>query len=425
MGTGGTTRSGGMTAMTAAAATTTMAMVLVGAVGFAPAPATAAIPCSYSLEYVQHPCGFPFPNSVTIGEGIADSGLVCGWWRDCVTTDHHSFLWPPGGGIQTIPYPPGIIHMQANDIASNGRWVAGEMETAVTARAFLRSADGTVFDLGVPPGGSSSHAHAVSSSGVVVGDWNGVHLGAFRWERGVMTDLTSILGMANGVANGIADNGLVTGWTGIATYLDAHAFVIDDKRVTLLPVIPGGLTSVGQAVNRHGDVVGVGRVGAALAGGSWHAYGYLEGRPVALPELPGTVHSRANDLNDDQVIVGYCAVDGWQRATMWIDGQVVDLNDLLVPGVNIILQEARSISSDGCIVAYGTEPTQGGTVAVRLIPIWPRFADFNCDQVVNGVDIELLLGQWGACCTTPCSADLTTDGIVNGFDLATLLAEWG
>ncbi len=49
--------------------------------------------------------------------------------------------------------------------------------------------------------------------------------------------------------------------------------------------------------------------------------------------------------------------------------------------------------------------------------------DLNVDGVVNGADLAILLGAWGAC--TGCPADLNTDGLVNGADLAILLGAWG
>jgi hypothetical protein len=53
-------------------------------------------------------------------------------------------------------------------------------------------------------------------------------------------------------------------------------------------------------------------------------------------------------------------------------------------------------------------------------------ADLSGDGVVNGVDLALLLGAWGACPRQPaaCPADLDGSGGVNGFDLAILLASW-
>jgi len=52
-------------------------------------------------------------------------------------------------------------------------------------------------------------------------------------------------------------------------------------------------------------------------------------------------------------------------------------------------------------------------------------ADLNQDGVVNGADLGLLLGAWGACPGTPCPADLNADGVVNGADLGLLLGAWG
>lgn len=49
-------------------------------------------------------------------------------------------------------------------------------------------------------------------------------------------------------------------------------------------------------------------------------------------------------------------------------------------------------------------------------------ADLNHDGIVNGMDLGLLLGDWGP---TAGDADLNGNGVVDGFDLALLLAEWG
>ena len=52
-------------------------------------------------------------------------------------------------------------------------------------------------------------------------------------------------------------------------------------------------------------------------------------------------------------------------------------------------------------------------------------ADLNCDGVVNGADLGLMLGAWGVCGKGPCIADLNDDGHVNGADLGLLLGGWG
>jgi len=53
--------------------------------------------------------------------------------------------------------------------------------------------------------------------------------------------------------------------------------------------------------------------------------------------------------------------------------------------------------------------------------------DLNLDGVVNGADLGLMLGAWGACPggTPGCLGDLNLDGVVNGADLGLLLGAWG
>lgn len=48
-------------------------------------------------------------------------------------------------------------------------------------------------------------------------------------------------------------------------------------------------------------------------------------------------------------------------------------------------------------------------------------ADLNCDGVVDGTDLGLLLSQWGS----NASGDLNSDGTVDGTDLGLLLSAWG
>ena len=50
--------------------------------------------------------------------------------------------------------------------------------------------------------------------------------------------------------------------------------------------------------------------------------------------------------------------------------------------------------------------------------------DLNADGFVNGIDLGILLGAWGAC-PAPCAPDFNADGFVNGIDLGVLLGAWG
>jgi hypothetical protein len=48
-------------------------------------------------------------------------------------------------------------------------------------------------------------------------------------------------------------------------------------------------------------------------------------------------------------------------------------------------------------------------------------ADLAVDGTVDGIDLGILLGNWGQ----PGSADLNADGVVDGVDLGILLGNWG
>lgn len=49
--------------------------------------------------------------------------------------------------------------------------------------------------------------------------------------------------------------------------------------------------------------------------------------------------------------------------------------------------------------------------------------DLNSDGLVDGTDLGILLGDWGAC--PNCPADLNGDCVVDGTDLGILLSAWG
>jgi mono/diheme cytochrome c family protein len=56
-----------------------------------------------------------------------------------------------------------------------------------------------------------------------------------------------------------------------------------------------------------------------------------------------------------------------------------------------------------------------------------KTGDLNCDGVVDGGDLLILLSNWGTCPSGPgaCIADLNDSGIVDGADLLILLSNWG
>jgi hypothetical protein len=77
------------------------------------------------------------------------------------------------------------------------------------------------------------------------------------------------------------------------------------------------------------------------------------------------------------------------------------------------------------IAVGGFDAAATGPFNVEIIaPTAPPCpADLNGDGAVNGADLGLMLGAWGAC--PGCAADLNADGVVNGADLGLLLGSWG
>ena len=56
-----------------------------------------------------------------------------------------------------------------------------------------------------------------------------------------------------------------------------------------------------------------------------------------------------------------------------------------------------------------------------------ELTDFNCDNLVDGSDLGVLLFHWGPCPDgrVGCTGDFNCDGTVNGADVGILLANWG
>ena len=106
-----------------------------------------------------------------------------------------------------------------------------------------------------------------------------------------------------------------------------------------------------------------------------------------------------------------CDDDGCTQSPPWTSKLTVNLNG----GTQYFI----------CVGGYDAGTT--GPVYNFLIegPANGCTPDLNSDGSVNGQDLGILLGAWGACSGSVCPADLNGDGSVNGQDLGILLGAWG
>lgn len=218
----------------------------------------------------------------------------------------------------------------AEDVDDRGR-VAG----------YARAADGTdhavvwvrrhgvfrIVDLGVPAGRVGSSASALSSYGHVTGD--------------------------------VSDPDYY-GFAALWTPRRPHATVGTWRE---LGVLPGGSGSAARDVNRFGVVIGEGDSVDGDRG--WLFDTRKDTRMRVLPTLPDGWASHAFAVNDHGLVVGYSDLgDGsGDRAVVWREGRVLDLNDCLprwARTAGYVLRGAYDVNNRGQIVGVASVPTSTG-----------------------------------------------------------------
>lgn len=211
----------------------------------------------------------------------------------------------------------------------------GDISGQVDQRAAVVRAGGTVDVFG-PPGSSAGR---VNNSGAVVGDHiiEGVGIHAFRYAKGEFTDLGTL----------------------------------------------GGTLSLASAVNDAGSVVGY----SSIAVGQYHAFLYDDG--VMTDLVPSTKNSMANDINNHGQIVGTMG----ERAFLYENGTMSDLNTLIAPDAGVVLVSALDINDRQQILASACDPTGTFcTTAVRLDPIPPIPEPGSIGMLLAGA---VMLGMHG------------------------------
>jgi probable HAF family extracellular repeat protein len=294
--------------------------------------------------------------------------------------------------------------------------VVGAAATASgLSHAFLYRS-GEMFDLGTLPGGTSSYATAINDRGDIVG-YSGINAygpqfrelsQGFFWREGQMQSVGALycpcsfnVRYGTSQATAISNAGWVIGdsQTNRQTYrkaffwldglirevgvdapepIDSHAYGINDIHEVVgdandrafvsrdgssrdLGVLPGYVSSSGRAINNKGQVAGISTSAAGIPRGVLWDLGTMQ----PLNPLPGDTASLplAINVNGDSVGRSGDAAFSRSRATLWRDGQAIDLTSA-VAASGWTLTAASGINDFGQIVGVGS---RGGVTRAFLL----------------------------------------------------------
>jgi probable HAF family extracellular repeat protein len=382
---------------------------------------TAAGQCQYDVVQLDYPIECAYGHVITIPRGLNNHGAVVGYYNCPIWDTSLGFVWTPEEGFVTLPLPPGVNSLGADDINDAGTIVGSYSLAAGGSRAFVYE-DGEYTELLPPPGSSHIGASAIDNQGMVAGAHslgaNPSQPSAYVWTP---EDGFTYLGVMNGPysrADHIGPAGHVTGWTGNNLY--KQAFVWHEGELTILPPIPGGVTSDAGGITADGLLVGWGFLQQTPGVDPGLGFLWRDGRFLRLIDpLPGYDTSGAGDINSAHQVTGLSASlanPDDPRGYLWQHGVTHDLNDLVPPGT-LRIERARDINERGQIIATGDNGH-----AFLLTPVGRPPGDLDIDCAVGVTDFLKLLAEWGR---ADSPADINDDGTVDGLDLAILLDNWG
>jgi probable HAF family extracellular repeat protein len=311
---------------------------------------------SGSIMYSVTDLGTLPGGSISGGSAINASGEVTG----SAQTAGGSFdAFAYSNGVMTDLGAPSGYDSDGTGINNLGQ-ISGRLSNADGAvHAFLYS-NGVMTDLSAALGFNSSSANGINNSGTVVGSGNS----SFTYNQGSVVILGVPPGYYQASAGAINDNGIVAGTVsnGETVYLP---YMYNNGAWTRLGMLPGFSDGFSEAINSRGQIVGY--ISAGLAGNA-NAFLYSDGTMTDLGLLPGGTHSVANGINDLGEIVGQANNSTAERAFLYANGGMVDLNSLISPSSGWDLVAATAINNAGQITGDGTIGGQSHAFILTPVP---------------------------------------------------------
>lgn len=202
-------------------------------------------------------------------------------------------------------------------------------------------------------GGTFGFALAINNYDQVVG-YSSIRLGSWSWAKPCLWQKGKITSLAEGIGWAFDLNNLTQIVGSVDFGYGQEAFIWQDGIISLLG--PG----YAYGINDLGQVVGFYSLGEIIV-----PFTIIGNQTMILPSLGDS--ALALKINNRAQIVGYSQTKAGDRAVIWENGQVVDLN-LLVSSPDWILFAALDINNSGQICCRGYNLKTHQTHAVLLSP---------------------------------------------------------
>ncbi|HIN09009.1 MAG TPA: hypothetical protein EYM64_00360 [Phycisphaerales bacterium] len=354
---------------------------------------------------------------------INEFGHVAGYGDAPNGVSVHGFVWDGSELVHIVPlnYPKGgnVWSYGINDL---GEVVGYSSNSGLSIHAFLWNGK-KMIDLGKPEWSDADYSRAqdINNDGWIVGMAGGVpyDLRGFIKHDDVWDQIPTFGGNESR-AYSINDLNDVVGYTRNKDG-KIRAFGIPNGNIKDMVDLGdlGGGAAYAYDVNNNRTVVGQSKA----EDGYWKAYVWdLDTGMVELGTLGGD-ESYAWSLNDQGVVVGKSQVpQGGTHGFIWMDGEMFDVNNFIVPDLDVTFVNIRDINEAGQLAAIGEYP-DGTKHPFLLIPMENYVPeDINEDGVVDVVDMLLVIGEWGQCAS--CPEDIDGDGLVDVVDLLAVISAW-
>ena len=319
--------------------------------------------CDAAVSYVIADLGAITAAQSSLAHHVNSSGKVAGFDED---SSGNPTAWYSSCGTFTSLGTLGGSYAESLGINNANRVVGWAHNASGKRRAFTWSS-GSMTDLGVILSRNDSEALAVNASSEVVGtvlDFTGpptnrlafLYLPVAAYTLSAGMNSLGTLGGSQSVGMDINDSGQVVGGAQNASG-NFRPFRWELGTMTNLGTLGGESTRPvhrAEAINAFGDTVGR----SYTAAGAARAFLY-DGIMTNLGVLTGGTESWAFGVNDSEAVVGTSNVTGGAfHAFVWDSTNgMLDLNNLIAAGSGWTLIRAMSISNDGTIVGWGTNPS--------------------------------------------------------------------